>query len=133
MTYDMTGGLVVKVAVRWRCERRWGLCYGYKGRYKAEYVKGSGALLESSSEGASCLCLLACQRRDFRSRWPSQFTTTSQLDRSDFQSITGSHEGAFRHVLIGAEMSSGRTKSAFVFDFPFAFGHLVGGNGWFSA
>ena len=22
LTYDMTGGLVVKVAVRWRCERR---------------------------------------------------------------------------------------------------------------
>jgi hypothetical protein len=36
-------------------------------------------------------------------------------------------------VLKGAEMSSGRPKNAFVFDFLFAFGRLVGGIGWFSA
>jgi hypothetical protein len=34
-------------------------------------------------------------------------------------------------VLGGGEMSSGRSKNAFVFDFLFAFGHLVGDLGWF--
>ena len=36
-------------------------------------------------------------------------------------------------VLGGDEMSSGRPKNAFVFDFLFAFGRLVGDTGWFSA
>ena len=35
-------------------------------------------------------------------------------------------------VLGGGEMSSGRSKNAFVFDFLFAFGRLVGDIGWFS-
>jgi hypothetical protein len=35
-------------------------------------------------------------------------------------------------VLRGGEMSSGRSKNAFVFDFLFAFGRLVGDIGWFS-
>ena len=36
-------------------------------------------------------------------------------------------------VLGGDEISSGRSKNAFVFDFLFAFGRLVGDTGWFSA
>jgi hypothetical protein len=35
-------------------------------------------------------------------------------------------------VLGGGEMSSGRSKNGFVFDFLFAFGSLVGDIGWFS-
>jgi hypothetical protein len=35
-------------------------------------------------------------------------------------------------VLGGGEMSSGRSKNAFVFVFLFAFGRLVGDIGWFS-
>ena len=37
------------------------------------------------------------------------------------------------HVLRGAEMSSGRPKNAFINDFLFTFGRLVGDIGWFSA
>jgi hypothetical protein len=36
-------------------------------------------------------------------------------------------------VLGGDEMSSGRPKNAFVFDFLFAFGRVVGDTGWVSA
>jgi hypothetical protein len=35
-------------------------------------------------------------------------------------------------VLGGGEMSPRRSKNAFVFDFLFAFGRLVGDIGWFS-
>jgi hypothetical protein len=36
-------------------------------------------------------------------------------------------------VLGGGAISSGRPKNAFVFDFLFALGRLVGDTGWFSA
>ena len=45
----------------------------------------------------------------------------------------GSTNVVMGHVLRGAEMSSGRSKNAFIFDFLFAFGRLVGDIGWFSA
>jgi hypothetical protein len=35
-------------------------------------------------------------------------------------------------VLGGGEMSSGRSKNGFVFDFLFAFGRLLGDIGWFN-
>ena len=45
----------------------------------------------------------------------------------------GSTKVVMGQVLGGGEMSSGRSKNAFVFDFLFAFGRLVGDTGWFSA
>ena len=44
----------------------------------------------------------------------------------------GSTKVVMGQVLGGGEMSSGRSKNAFVFDFLFAFGRLVGDIGWFS-
>ena len=44
----------------------------------------------------------------------------------------GSTKVVMGQVLGGGEMSSGRSKNAFVFDFLFAFGRLVGEIGWFS-
>jgi hypothetical protein len=44
----------------------------------------------------------------------------------------GSAKVVMGQVLGGGEMSSGRSKNAFVFNFLFAFGHLVGDIGWFS-
>jgi hypothetical protein len=45
----------------------------------------------------------------------------------------GDHKVVVGQVLGGDEISSGRPKNAFVFDFLFAFGRLVGDTGWFSA
>ena len=45
----------------------------------------------------------------------------------------GSTKVVVGQVLGGDEISSGRSKNAFVFDFLFAFGRLVGDTGWFSA
>ena len=45
----------------------------------------------------------------------------------------GSTKVVVGQVLGGDEISSGRPKNAFVFDFLFAFGRLVGDTGWFSA
>jgi hypothetical protein len=45
----------------------------------------------------------------------------------------GSTKVVMGQVLGGGEMSSGRSKNAFVFDFLFAFGRLVGDTRWFSA
>jgi hypothetical protein len=45
----------------------------------------------------------------------------------------GSTKVVVGQVLGGDEISSGRPKNAFVFDFLFAFGRLVGDIGWFSA
>jgi hypothetical protein len=45
----------------------------------------------------------------------------------------GSTKVVMRQVLGGGEMSSERSKNAFVFDFLFAFGRLVGDTGYFSA
>jgi hypothetical protein len=45
----------------------------------------------------------------------------------------GGGHGVVGQVLGGDEISSGRPKSAFVFDFLFAFWRLVGDTGWFSA
>jgi hypothetical protein len=42
---------------------------------------------------------------------------------------TGSIKAVMGQVLGGGEMSSKRSKNAFVFDFVFAFGHLVGDTG----
>ena len=44
----------------------------------------------------------------------------------------GSTKVVVGQVLGGDEISSGRSKNAFVFDFLFAFGRLVGDTGWFS-
>ena len=44
----------------------------------------------------------------------------------------GSTKVVMGQVLGGGEMSSGRSKNGFVFDFLFAFGRLVGDIGWFS-
>ena len=44
----------------------------------------------------------------------------------------GSPKVVMGQVLGGGEMSSGRSKNAFVFDFLFAFGRLVGDISWFS-
>ena len=44
----------------------------------------------------------------------------------------GSTKVVMGHVLRGAEISSGWSKNAFIFDFLFAFGRLVGNIGWFS-
>ena len=44
----------------------------------------------------------------------------------------GSTKVVVGQVLGGGEMSSGRSKNGFVFDFLFAFGRLVGDIGWFS-
>jgi hypothetical protein len=44
----------------------------------------------------------------------------------------GSTKVVMGQVLGGGEMSSGRSKNAFVFDFLYAFGRLVGDIGWFS-
>jgi hypothetical protein len=43
----------------------------------------------------------------------------------------GSTKAVMGQVLGGGEMSSKRSKNAFVFDFLFAFGRSVGGTGWF--
>ena len=45
----------------------------------------------------------------------------------------GSTKVVVGQVLGGDEISSERPKNAFVFDFLFAFGRLVGETGWFSA
>ena len=44
----------------------------------------------------------------------------------------GSTKVVVGQVLGGGEMSSGRSKNGFVFDFLFAFERLVGDIGWFS-
>jgi hypothetical protein len=44
----------------------------------------------------------------------------------------GSTKAVMGKVLGGGEMSSKRSKIAFVFDFLFSFGRLVGDTGWFS-
>jgi hypothetical protein len=45
----------------------------------------------------------------------------------------GSTKVVVGQVLGGGAISSGRPKNAFVFDFLFAFGRLLGDTGWFSA
>jgi hypothetical protein len=45
----------------------------------------------------------------------------------------GSTKVVVGQVLGGDEISSKRSKNAFVFDFLFAFGRLAGDTGWFSA
>ena len=68
-----------------------------------------------------------CGSRRISSVWSG----TAPLLRTQKRRV-GSTKVVMGQVLGGGEMSSGRSKNAFVFDFLFAFGRLVGDIGWFS-